>query len=240
MLSVDEAIITRRSIRQFLPTPVTEATVRHLVEVAARAPSGHNIQPWKVYAVTGDVRERLCADILKAAETEPDKHLPEYEYYPTEWHEPYIGRRRELGYALYATLGIARDDAAARARQINRNYLFFDAPIGLFVTMDRRLNTGSYIDIGMFLQNILLAARGQGLHTCGQAAFTWYHDIIRRHLPFADNEILICGVALGYEDTNAPENKLVTKRVPVDAYTSFHGFDAESSMKPRPRTPALD
>ena len=191
-----------------------------------------------VYAIAGEVKDRLCADILKAAETEPDKHRPEYEYYPTEWHEPYIGRRRELGYDLYAKLGIARDDVAARTSQMNRNYLFFDAPVGLFVTMDRRLNTGSYIDMGMFLQYILLAARGHGLHTCGQAAFTWYHDIIRKHLSFDDTEILICGVALGYEDTTAPENKLVTRRVPVDTYAKFLGFSGGSTGVASARTTA--
>lgn len=228
-MNIEEAILTRRSVRRFLSKPVSETIVRQIIEVSARAPSGHNIQPWKVYAIAGEVKERLSADILKAAETEPETHQPEYEYYPTEWHEPYIGRRRELGYDLYAKLGISRDDVAARARQMNRNYVFFDAPVGLFVTMDRRLNTGSYIDMGMFLQNILLAARGHDLHTCGQAAFTWYHDIIRNHLSFNDTEILICGVALGYEDTAAPENQLVTKRVPADTYTKFLGFPVSSA-----------
>ncbi len=223
-MNVDDAILTRKSVRRFLPKPVPEEMLRHIMAVSARAPSGHNIQPWKVYVVAGAARDRLAADILKAAETEPDKHQPEYEYYPTEWHEPYIGRRRKLGFELYSLLGIQRDDKVGRERQMNRNYLFFDAPVGIFVTMDRRLNTGSFIDMGMFLQNILLAARGQGLHTCGQAAFTWYHDIIRKHLPLADTEMLICGVALGYEDTSAPENGLVTERIPVDEFVRFFGF----------------
>jgi nitroreductase len=240
-MNVEEAILTRRSVRRFLPKPVPEPIVGKIIEVSARAPSGHNIQPWKVYAIAGEVEKRLSADILKAAETEPGKHQPEHEYYPTEWHEPYIGRRRELGYDLYAKLGIARDDVAARTSHMNRNYLFFDAPVGLFVTVDRRLNTGSYIDIGMFLQNILLAARGHGLHTCGQAAFTWYHDIIREHLSFDGTEILICGVALGYEDTAAPENKLVTKRVPVDTYARFLGFSGSSAdAASRARRPEAD
>lgn len=225
MVTVDEAILTRKSVRRFLPIPVPRSVVREIIKLSARAPSGHNIQPWRVYALAGEPRARLCADILKAAETEPEKHRPEYEYYPTEWHEPYIGRRRELGHALYATLGIAREDKAARERQMNRNYLFFDAPVGIFVTMDRRLNTGSYIDMGMFLQNILLAARGRGLHTCGQAAFCWYHDIVRGHLPLSPEEILICGIALGYEDEGAPDNRLVTHRVPVEEYTRFAGFE---------------
>lgn len=225
MVTVDEAILTRKSVRRFLPIPVPRSVVREIIELSARAPSGHNIQPWRVYALAGEPRARLCADILKAAETEPEKHRPEYEYYPTEWHEPYIGRRRELGHALYAALGIAREDKTARERQMNRNYLFFGAPVGIFVTMDRRLNTGSYIDMGMFLQNILLAARGRGLHTCGQAAFCWYHDIVRKHLPLSPEEILICGIALGYEDEAAPDNRLVTRRVPVEEYTHFAGFE---------------
>ncbi len=225
MISVEEAMRSRKSVRRFLPTPVPAAVVRQIIEVSARAPSAHNIQPWKVYAIAGEARDKLCAEILHAAETEPDKHKPEYEYYPTQWHEPYISRRRKTGFGLYGALGIARDDMKARERQMNRNYVFFDAPVGIFVTMDRRLETGSFIDMGMLLQNILLAARAHGLHTCGQAAFTWFHDIIRRHLPLADTEMLICGVALGYEDTAAPENHFITDRLPLDDYATLVGFD---------------
>lgn len=194
--------------------------------MAARAPSGNNVQPWKVYAVAGDSRQRLCDAFIEAATHEPDRHQPEYAYYPTTWVEPYLDRRRRCGFGLYASLGIARDDAAARAHQMLRNYLFFDAPVGLLVTLDRRLNTGSFMDLGMFIQNILVAARAQGLHTCAQAAIAWYHKVARIHLPMGDHEILACGIALGHEDLSAPENAFITERTNVETFASFHGFDA--------------
>jgi nitroreductase len=140
--------------------------------------------------------------------------------------DPYLDRRRRCGLGLYASLGIARDDAAAREHQMLRNYLFFDAPVGLLVTLDRRLNTGSFMDLGMFIQNIMVAARAQGLHTCAQAAFAWYHKVARAQLPISDHEILACGIALGHEDPSAPENAFSTERADVEAFASFHGFDA--------------
>ncbi len=224
-MNVDDAITSRRSVRRFLPTPVSRETVRHILDVSARAPSGHNVQPWRVYALAGSARDRLCEDILQAARTDAQAHQPEYEYYPTEWHEPYIGRRRKIGFDLYASLGIAREDTASREAQMLRNYSFFDAPVGLLVTLDRRLETGSYMDLGMFIQNILIAARGQGLHTCAQAAFAWYHRIVRQHLPLSEHEVLACGIALGVEDTAAPENRMVTARELAEAFTTFVGFD---------------
>ncbi len=224
-MNIDEAITSRKSVRRFLNKAVPKETIEHILEVSARAPSGHNIQPWKVYVVAGEARNALCADIMKAAETEPEKHQPEYDYYPTEWHEPFLGRRRKLGFELYESMGIKRDDKAARENQMLRNYLFFDAPVGIFVTSDRRLATGTWLDMGMFIENILIAARGQNLHTCGQAAFTWYHELIKKHVGYADNEILLCGIALGYEDTDAPENKLITEREPVENFTKFIGFE---------------
>ena len=223
-MNVDEAITSRKSVRRFLDKAVPKETIAHILEVSARAPSGHNIQPWKVYVVAGDARDALCTDIMEAAKTEPEKHQPEYDYYPTEWHEPFIGRRRKLGFELYESMGIKRDDKAARENQMLRNYLFFDAPVGIFVTSDRRLATGTWLDMGMFIENILIAARGQNLHTCGQAAFTWYHELIKKHVGYADNEMLLCGIALGYEDTSAPENKFITEREPVDSFTKFIGF----------------
>jgi len=223
---VDEAIRSRKSVRRFLPTSVPSSVVQHILSVAARAPSGNNVQPWKVYAVAGESRQRLCDAFIEAATHEPDRHQPEYAYYPTTWVEPYLDRRRRCGFGLYASLGIARDDAAARAHQMLRNYLFFDAPVGLLVTLDRRLNTGSFMDSGMFIQNILVAARAQGLHTCAQAAFAWYHKVARAQLPICDHEILACGIALGHEDLSAPENAFITERTDVETFASFHGFDA--------------
>jgi nitroreductase len=224
-MHVDEAIRTRKSVRRFLPTTVPEAVVRHLLEVAGRAPSGNNVQPWRVYVLAGEARERLCQDIVKAAREDADRHQPEYAYYPTSWFEPYQDRRRRCGLGLYATLGIARDDKPAREQQMLRNYSFFDAPVGLLVTMDRRLNTGSFMDAGMFIQNVMVAARAQGLHTCAQAAFAWFHKVARQHLPMGDNEMLLCGIALGIEDTQAPENAFITERASLEEFVSFHGFD---------------
>lgn len=224
-MHVDEAIRSRKSVRRFLPTPVPAAAVGHILEVAARAPSGNNVQPWRVYVLAGEPRDRLCADIVKAAQEDPDRHQPEYAYYPTSWFEPYLNRRRRCGFGLYATLGIARDDQAARERQMLRNYTFFDAPVGLLVTLDRRLNTGSFMDVGMFIQNVMVAARAQGLHTCAQAAFAWFHKVARQHLPMGDNEILLCGIALGHEDRQAPENAFITERASLDEFVSFHGLE---------------
>lgn len=224
-MHVDEAITSRKSVRRFLPTAVPRETVAHILEVASRAPSGHNVQPWKVYALTGKPLDALRQDILQAARTEAQQHLPEYEYYPTEWHEPYLSRRRTTGFGLYAALGIARDDVQRREAQMLRNYVFFDAPVGLLVTLDRRLQTGSFMDLGMFIENILIGARGQGLHTCAQAAFAWYHKIVRAHLPLAEHELLACGISLGHEDTAAPENAFITTREPVESFTHFAGFE---------------
>lgn len=165
-MHVDEAIRSRKSVRRFLPASVPSSVVQHILSVAARAPSGNNVQPWKVYAVAGEARQRLCDAFIEAATHEPDRHQPEYAYYPTTWVEPYLERRRRCGFGLYASLGIARDDAAARERQMLRNYTFFDAPVGLLVTLDRRLNTGSFMDLGMFIQNILVAARAGTAHLC--------------------------------------------------------------------------
>ena len=224
-MHVDEAIRSRKSVRRFLPTPVPAAVVSHILNVAARAPSGNNVQPWRVYVVAGERRDKLCDAIVEAASGDPDRHQPEYAYYPTSGFEPYLERRRRCGFGLYATLDIARDDKVARERQMLRNYTFFDAPVGLIVTLDRRLNTGSFMDVGMFIQNILVAARAQGLHTCAQAAFAWFHKIAREQLPMGDNEILLCGIALGHEDVDAPENAFITERAGLDEFVSFHGFE---------------
>lgn len=223
-MHVDEAMQSRRSMRRFLPTAVPQSVVRHILQVAARSPSGNNIQPWRVHVVAGTARDKLCRDLLQAATDSPERYRAEYDYYPTQWFEPYLERRRRCGFALYETLRIGRNDRERREEQMLRNYLFFDAPVGLLVTLDRRLSAGSYMDIGMFIQSILLAARGQGLHTCPQAAFATFHEVVRKHLPLTDEELLVCGIALGYADPDAPENGLVTEREPVESFASFHGF----------------
>ena len=225
-MHVHDAIMTRRSIRRFLSTPVPMKSLHRILEGAATAPSGHNIQPWKVYAVAGAVKDALSADILKAIATEPAaSHIPEYDYYPIEWVEPFIGRRRKLGHELYAILGIGREDKAAREKQMLENFKFFGAPVGLFVTFDRRCAAGTFMDVGMFIENILIGARGEGLDTCGQAAFINFHKVVRKHLPLADTEMLACGISIGFADPDAPENKLKPEKLPVDQFTTFLGFE---------------
>ncbi len=231
-MHADTAIRSRKSVRRFLPKPVPQSTVEHILGVASRAPSGNNIQPWQVQVVTGQAKDNLCADIMAAARNPENAARAEYDYYPSQWFEPYLARRRETGFGLYETLGIQRHDLAARQQQELRNYLFFDAPVGLLISLDRRLNTGSYMDVGMFVQSILIAARAQGLHTCAQAAFAWYHDIVRQHLPLPDEHILVCGIALGHEDPDAPENNLQTRREPVSEFASFHGFLQRQAASP--------
>ncbi|WP_271408670.1 nitroreductase [Pseudomonas sp. Q1-7] len=223
-MHVDAAIRSRKSVRRFQPWPVPRHTIEQLLELAARAPSGNNIQPWHVHVITGGKKQALCDAILRHAET-GSATTAEYKYYPDDWFEPFKTRRREVGFGLYEALGIDRHDVAARRHQELRNYSFFDAPVGLLVSLDRRLNTGSYMDLGMFIQSFMLAARGKGLHTCPQAAFAWYHEIVREHVPLAPEHILVCGIALGHEDQGAAENALATPREPIRTFTSFHGFD---------------
>ncbi|MGR0187262.1 nitroreductase [Azospirillum aestuarii] len=224
-LSALEAVRSRRSVRAFTAETVPRAVVEEILEAAGRAPSGSNIQPWKVHAVAGAAREALSAD-LRAAHFDPADAQAgaEYTYYPTQWFEPYLARRRKIGWDLYGLLGIAKNDRAAMARQHARNYDFFGAPVGLFFTMDRRMEQGSWLDVGMFMENVMVAARGFGLDTCPQAAFITYHRIVRRHLDIPDTDILLSGMALGHADPNAPENRLETERAPVADFTRFHGF----------------
>ncbi|HEY0847912.1 MAG TPA: nitroreductase [Noviherbaspirillum sp.] len=220
---VDAAITSRRSIRAFLPTPVAREDIEAILEVASRAPSGTNTQPWKVQVLTGAARERLSAAIMRA-HNDPEisrQHSEEYNYYPREWVPPYIDRRRKVGWDLYALLGLTRENKAGMHAQHGRNYAFFDAPVGMIFTIDRVMETGSWLDYGMFLQNIMIAARARGLDTCPQAAFTQYHRIIAEELQLPSNEMVVCGMSLGFADTSRIENTLVTERVPVSDFAKF-------------------
>lgn len=220
---VDRAITSRRSIRRFLPTPVPGGTVRDILAVAARAPSGTNMQPWRVYALGGARLAALTAALL-AAHDAGEAHEAEYRYYPEKFFEPYLSRRRKVGWDLYGALGIAKGDRAGMHAQHGRNYVFFDAPVGLIFTIDRDLEIGSWLDYGMFLQNICIAARGRGLDTCPQAAFAHYHRAIRAELGIAEREVVVCGMALGYADPRAPENNFPVERAAVDEFTDFLGL----------------
>jgi nitroreductase len=220
---VDAALITRRSIRAFLPTPVPRAEIEAILEAASRAPSGTNTQPWKVYVVTGESLVHLSRSLV-AAYNDPQRdalYREEYRYYPQRWVSPYIARRRKVGWDLYGLLGIEKGNKARMHEQHAQNYRFFGAPVGLFFTIDRGLERGSWLDYGMFVQAIMTAARGRGLDTCPQAAFTQFHPVIGEHLGLQDNEQLVCGMSLGYADEHALVNTLRTEREPVERFARF-------------------
>jgi nitroreductase len=224
--AVDAAITSRRSVRAFLPTPVPRETIEAILAVATRAPSGVNTQPWKVTVLTGAAKDKLSRKILAAhdanvAAGSTGADVGEYDYYPTEWVPPYVDRRRKVGWDLYGLLGIAKGDKARMHAQHGRNYTFFDAPVGMIFTIDRILRQGSWLDYGMFLENIMVAARARGLDTCPQAAFIGFHQIIAAELQIPPTEMVVCGMALGHADPQAPENRLLTEREPVAAFTRF-------------------
>jgi len=222
--AVDTAIVTRRSMRAFLPTEVPESQIEEILNVASRAPSGTNTQPWQVHVLTGAARQRLV-DRIQVAYLDPAelaKHTEEYAYYPTEWVSPYIDRRRKVGWDLYGLLNIAKTDKARMQAQHVRNFQFFDAPVGLIFTIDRVMQQGSWLDYGMFLENVMIAARGRGLHTCPQAAFTQFHRLIAEELQLAPSQMVVCGMALGHADPAAVENSLLTERAPVAEFTRIY------------------
>lgn len=222
--AVEHAIQSRRSVRAFLPTPVPRELVERILRVASRAPSGTNTQPWRVHVVMGEARQRISQRILDAFNDpqQREQHQEEYPYYPLQWVSPYIERRRKIGWDMYGLLGIGRDDKQRMHDQLGRNYLFFDAPVGLFFVVDRIIERGGWFDYGMFVQSVMIAARAHGLHTCPQQAFARFHRVIGQELGVPDTQMLICGMAMGYEDSSAPVNRLVTERVPVSEFAQFH------------------
>jgi nitroreductase len=221
--AVDAAITSRRSVRAFLPTPVARQTVEEILAIASRAPSGTNTQPWRVHVLTGAAKEALSREI-RAAYDDPEeraRHTEQYAYYPTEWRSPYIERRRQVGWDLYTLLGIGKTDKLRMHEQHARNYAFFGAPVGLIFSIETVMQQGSWLDYGMFLQNVMVAARARGLDTCPQAAFTQFHRIIARHLSLGEGEMVVCGMSLGHADPAAIENSLRTEREPVAGFARF-------------------
>lgn len=223
--AVDWAIRTRRSIRAFLPRQVPAQTITELLDVARHAASGMNTQPWHVHVVQGAAKQALSSAI---AQVDDDPALSAglkepYDYYPVEWTSPFVDRRRKVGWDLYGLLGITKGDKARMHQQHGRNYRFFDAPVGLFFTIDRILAEGSLMDYGMFLQSFMVAARARGLDTCPQVAFTKFHHIVAQQLGIPAQQMLVCGMSLGYADNGQPENTLQTEREPVASFTTFHG-----------------
>ena len=226
-VSVDTAITSRMSARAFLAQPVPRTTIENLLQVASRAPSGTNTQPWKVYVLQGQSRDTLadkvCAahDALRADPSLAAEYREEYDYYPEKWVSPFIDRRRENCWSLYGLLGITKGDKDKMHAQHQRNYRFFDAPVGLMFTLDRVMGRGSLVDYGMFLQSIMVAARGHGLHTCPQAAWNGFAKIILPHIGAGESEMLVCGMALGYADPDDKVNGFHTPRESVGSFTTW-------------------
>jgi nitroreductase len=222
---VDEAINTRQSVRAFLPTPVARDTVETLIKLAARSASGSNIQPWRIRVIGGDIKLRLEKAIFDAVERDGfEPYQREWNYYPVNWREPFLGRRRKIGWDMYSLLGIAKGDFEGTQRARMRNYEFFGAPVGMIFTLDEDLEIGSWLDLGIYLGTLMIAARGHGLHTCPQAAFADFHKVIRPILGIPEKEIIVCGMAVGHIDPDAPVNRLATERAPLADYASFEGL----------------
>lgn len=218
--AVEQAITTRRSVRGFLPAPVPRPLIERLLAVASRAPSGTNTQPWQMIVLSGAALARFT-DAMTAQVRDGAKDEPDYPYYPSAWHEPYLGRRREVGWALYSRYGVGKGDRDGAARVALRNYSFFGAPVGMICTAHRDMGIGSLIDCGMFLENLMIAARGHGLDSCAQAAFALYPNLVRAQLGLTAERRVVCGLALGWADEAEPANALRTPREPVAGFTRF-------------------
>ncbi len=224
---VDLAISSRQSIRAFLPKPVAPQLIKDILMVAARAPSGTNTQPWKIYVVTGNKRtemiQRVCeAQIQRFNQPElADQYQETFAYYPEKWISPFIERRRENGWSLYGLLGIEKGDKEKMAVQLLRNYQLFDAPVGLFFTVDKIMGIGAKMDISMMMQNVMIASKARGLDTCPQAAWNQYHAIVLNTLGASENEDLVGAIALGYADPEHIINTFVTPRESVDSFAVF-------------------
>lgn len=223
--SIDQIILGRIACREFSDQAVPRQLICEILEVARFAPSGANIQPWNVYVVAGETRQRLSAALLDAHRTARAEHSSEYKYYSDVLPAPYRERRQEFGRIFYGSLGISPEDVEARANQTAKNYAFFGAPVGLIVTIDRRLEAGSWLDLGMFVQNMLLAAASRGLQTCPQETFAKYHRVLREHLLIPEEQIVVCGVSIGYGKEGAMRTSAMP-RVQVDEFTRFVGFDS--------------
>jgi nitroreductase len=225
--AVDHAITSRMSARAFTQQEVSRELITEILQVASRAPSGTNTQPWKVYVLQGATRDSLVDKVCAAHEAmrgNPEvakQYTEQYDYYPAQWVSPYIDRRRENGWSLYGLLGIGKADKDRMHEQQQRNFKFFDAPVGLMFTIDPIMGRGSLFDYGMFVQNIMLAARARGLHTCPQAAWNGFHSIILPHIGAGEGEMMVCGMSLGYADESDKVNTLVTPRVPVNEFTHW-------------------
>jgi nitroreductase len=220
MFTVEQAIVGRHSARAFLPRPVERELIVRILSNAGRAPSGTNAQPWRVWVLDGHIKKEISRDLAERYDRgEVSKR--EFNYYPEKWREPYLSRRRACGWGLYGILGIGRADKDKMHAQHRRNFLFFDAPVGLIFSVDRDLELGSWLDYGMFLQSIMLGARQFELETCPQAAFLIFHDVLQRRLGIPKTEMVVCGMSLGYPDPNAKVNAFTPDRMATHEFVSF-------------------
>ncbi len=223
-MKVSEALATRMSCRAFLPTPVPATTVRTILESARQTPSGGNLQPWQVCALTGEPLRELIARVKSKVRLHPRGEPSEYDIYPPGLWEPYRSRRFKCGEDLYATIGVKREDKFGRLLQFARNYEFFGAPVGLLFFLDRRLGPPQWSDVGMYMQSVMLLAREHGLHTCAQEAWSVWHGTVREFLGMSQEMLLFSGMALGWRDESAPINTLRTDRAPLEAFATLCGF----------------
>ncbi|ENX48918.1 MULTISPECIES: nitroreductase [Acinetobacter] len=224
---VDDAIRSRHSVRAFLSTPVDAQIIQDILEVACRAPSGTNTQPWKVYVITDKKRDEMVDRVCKAQleiYNHPEKaaeYQETFPYYPEKWISPFIDRRRENGWGLYGLLNIQKGEKEKMAAQQLRNYQLFDAPVGLYFTVNKAMGIGSKMDISMMIQNVMVAAKARGLDTCPQAAWNHFHPIVLEVLGASDDEELVCTIALGYANPDEIVNTFITPREPVEKFTVF-------------------
>jgi nitroreductase len=223
-MNVTEAIESRMSCRAFLPTPVPVATVRAILETARRAPSGGNLQPWRVYALAGEPLAQLLAAVRGKLFLHPRGEGSEYDIYPAGLGEPYRSRRYKCGEDMYATIGVTREDKVARLRQFAQNYALFGAPVGLFFFIDRQMGPPQWSDLGMYMQTVMLLAREHGLHTCAQEAWSVWYRTVGECLAAPPELMLFSGMALGHRDESAPINRLRTDRAPLEEFAELRGF----------------
>ncbi len=222
-MKVSEAVESRKSVRQFLPDPVDPAVIRAVLERAARAPSGGNLQPWQVQVVGGESLVTLKAIMAQRIAQAPEGERTEYDVYPRELTSPYRDRRYQVGEDLYRSIGIAREDRPGRLRQFARNYAFFDAPLALFCSVDRQMGPPQWADLGMFLQTVMLLLREAGLHSCAQECWARYAQTVGEFLSLPNHHMLFSGMAIGYEDAAAPINQWRSARVPLHEFAQFYG-----------------
>lgn len=223
-LSVTDAMMQRGAVREYSDQPVSAELVREILELAANSPSGGNVQPWKVYALAGDEKDALSQAVLEKAAQSPTGDRPDIPVYPQSMSDPWRSRRYASGELMYQLLGIGREDKRARFEQGARNMFFFGAPIGLLITLDRELCESQIIDVGIFVQSVLLLAQERGLATCPQASWSMWSGVIRDTLGLADNEMIMVGIALGYASTDAPINLLKQPRLALDEFAELRGF----------------